>query len=82
MFFLGGCGELKIGTQVLQWQALPGSALACFLEGSVYFTANILAATDQLELLPPVKHLHSVSWHDTIRIKRSVCHAVGVLLMA
>jgi len=27
--------------------------------------------------VPPVEH--SVSWHDTIRIKGSVCHAVGVL---
>jgi len=29
------------------------------MKGSVYFTANILVATDQLELLcrhPPVKH--------------------------
>jgi len=25
---------------------------------------------------------HSVLWHDTIQIKRSVCHAIGVLLIA
>jgi len=38
--------------------------------------------TDRLELpiVPPVEH--SVSWNDTIRIKRSVFHAIGVLLVA
>jgi len=28
----------------------------------------------------PVKHL--VSLHDAVRIKRSVCHAIGMLLVA
>jgi len=25
---------------------------------------------------------HSVLWHDAIRIKRSFCHAIGMLLVA
>jgi len=32
--------------------------------------------------VPPVEHKHSVTWHDTIRMKRLVCHAVGALLVA
>ena len=31
-------------------------------------------------IVPPIKHL--VSWHDTIRIKRPVCHAISVVLVA
>jgi len=30
-------------------------------------------------IVPPVED--SVSWHDAIRIKRSVCHAYSVLLI-
>jgi len=43
-----------------------------FKEGSVYFTADFLAATDRLELL--------CRQSDTIRMRRSVCHAISVLL--
>jgi len=45
------------------------------LEGSVsvYFTDDILAATDPLELLC---HLSGA-----ILMKRSVCHGIGVLLL-
>ena len=31
-------------------------------------------------IVPPVEQ--SVSWHDAIRMKRSVCHAIGMLLVA
>ena len=31
-------------------------------------------------IVPPAEH--SVSWHDAIRIKRSVCHAISMLLVA
>ena len=42
-------------------------------KGSVYVTADFLAATDRLELL--------CRQSDAIRIKRSVCHTVSVLLV-
>ena len=31
-------------------------------------------------IMPPIEH--SVLWHDTILIKRSVCHVTGMLLVA
>jgi len=40
--------------------------------GSVYFTDNILAATDRLELL---------CWHDVIPRKRSLCQENAILLV-
>jgi len=30
-------------------------------------------------IVPPLEH--SVSWHDAIRMKRLVCHAIGILLV-
>jgi len=42
-------------------------------KGSVCFTADFLAATDRLELL-----CHQ---SDAIRRKKSVCHAITVLLI-
>jgi len=44
-----------------------------FKKGSVYFTADFLAARDRLELL--------CRQSDAIRMKRSVCHAIIVLLI-
>jgi len=52
-----------------------------FFQGSVYFTADILAATDRLELLCRQSNIHSRGM-DSIHINRSVCHAIGVLLVA
>ena len=44
-----------------------------YLQGSVSFTADFLAATDRLELL--------CYQSDAIRMKKSVCHAISVLLI-
>jgi len=49
-------------------QRLLGSKL-----GIVYFTADFLVAIDRLELL--------CRQSDAIRMKRSVCHAISVLLI-
>jgi len=59
----------------------PNCASAGFQNGSVYFTTKILAVTDRLELaiVPPVEH--SVSWHDAIQRKRSLCQEHAVLLV-
>jgi len=59
--------------QLARPASLPISVIPGSLKnlGSVYFTAKILAAAHQLELVPPAEH--SVSWHDTIRIKMSLC---------
>jgi len=58
--------------------------LQCFNFGSFYCcTANIFWQQQiswSYAIVPPVEH--SVSWHDAIRIKRSVCHAIGMLLVA
>ena len=60
---------------VLQFHAFRFAVLnfCNFRLGSVYFTADFLAATDRLELL--------CRQSDAIRMKRSVCHAISVLLI-
>jgi len=47
---LAGAWNLSLGSTALVAQCRNGNALLYYL-GSVYFTAKILAATDQLELL-------------------------------
>jgi len=57
-------------------------AVQLFL-GSVYFTAKMLAATDQLELLCHQSNIQSVAWRNTkkkVTLSGTRCPAFGVMV--